>query len=116
MEMENHQRWLVVFCTAHVYGKLILIDDIDDDLDTEGNLQTVTGCLQICRRGFFKWKPCVCELHGVIDIDENNIITLDRKYGYPHERKYPKGWELKYYLRDVGRNHVLQEYFKSTFQ
>jgi hypothetical protein len=100
------EQYLVVYCKGHNYGKLISTSEISDEFDTEGNLDTLVEHINICKSGFFKkLKPCVCELHGVIDINEAGIITLNRQYGYPHERVYPKGWKLKYYLRDIKQSH-----------
>ncbi len=108
------ERFLVIYCRQHEYGKLISIAEMEE-FDTEGNLQTVAACLQICRRGFFKRKPCVCELHGVVDIDEAGMLTLNRQYGFPQEKEYPKGWKIKYYLQSIDRvsplYRILEEYF-----
>jgi hypothetical protein len=107
-------RYIVVYCNKHNYGKLINLETLQDIYDTEGNLRTLVKCLQICDKGFFKKTGCVCELHGVINI-KSGELTVEWIHGLPHERVYPKGWKLKYYLNSVCTKDVnygvLKEYF-----
>ena len=110
--------FLVVYCKSHNYGKLISMTELSSlgEFDTDGDLKSIAECLAICKPGFFKKKyTCDCELHGVIDVDEASILTLQRKYGYPHEMVYPKGWKMKYFLREMKEAdpyyRILREYF-----
>jgi hypothetical protein len=106
-------RYIVVYCKKHNYGKLINLETLQDIYDIEGNLRTLVTCLQICDKGFFKKTSCACELHGVINIKSGELM-VERIHGLPHERLYPKGWKLKYYLNSVCTKDVnygvLKEY------
>ncbi len=108
--------YLVVYCKNHNYGKLISVYDLADEFDIEGGIGNIAECLQICKPGFFKKREkCMCETHGIIDIDANGLLSMDKHYGYPHEHIYPKGWKLKYYMQDVKKSEpgytALKEYF-----
>ena len=112
------ERYLVVYCKPHNYGKLISITELSelDEFDIEGDLASIAECLDICKPSFFAKKyTCECELHGVIDIDEAGMLTLSKRYGYPHDTHYPKGWKLKYFLREIKEKtpyyKPLSEYF-----
>jgi hypothetical protein len=112
-------RYLVVYCKTHNYGKLISVYDLADEFDVEGSIGDIAECLQICKPGFFKKREkCMCETHGIVDIDENGLLSLDKRYGYPHEHLYPKGWKLKYYTRDIKKSQTdyatLNEYFNGN--
>jgi hypothetical protein len=116
---EDHQdspqtRYMVVYCNKHNFGNLIDIETIGDKFDTEGNLRVLATYLQICPSGIFKKTPCSCELHGVINIT-HNMLTVEWIYGMPHERVYPKGWKLKYYIQQFNKKDknydTLKEYF-----
>jgi len=114
-------RYMVVYCKVHNFGKLIDLHSLQDEFDIEGNLRTLASCFNICPKGFFKRKTlCSCELHGVIDITGTPPnLTVDRTYGMPHERVYPKGWKLKYYIctqslsLNMQQHHygILKDYF-----
>jgi hypothetical protein len=111
---QDQGRYLVVYCTNHKFGKLIDIDDITDEFDTEGNLRLLATYLQICSKGVFKRTSCNCSLHGVIDID-SGILTVDPQYGIPHDYIYTKGWKLKYYMRSMSKKDKHYEELKNYF-
>lgn len=96
--MEN-SRYLIAYCAKHNYGKIIDVEALVDEFDTEGNLSILCTYLQICSKGVFKKTSCECYLHGVIDI-KDGALSINWLYLEP----YPKGWKRKYYMDSLNRH------------